>query len=251
MAGDVELSLSAAAFVGTIVFFAFFVRGVSGFGSATIAIPLLAHVIALPLAVPLLLVLDFVSTLATMRIDRALVDKSEVRRLIPYAILGVVIGATLLVRLSPEFLLSGLGVLVVVFGVRTLLNPGADQPVSPHWAAPAGLAGGVFGGMFGSGAATPYVIYLTHRLRDKRRVRATFAGFAFFDYGFRIVAFIATGVLLQPALGLLLAIGLPALAAGQYLGNHIHHRISNAQALHVIGVLLIVSGLSLLAKVWL
>ena len=42
MAGEAELSLSAAAFVGTIVFLAFFVRGVSGFGSATIAIPLLA-----------------------------------------------------------------------------------------------------------------------------------------------------------------------------------------------------------------
>jgi uncharacterized membrane protein YfcA len=212
---------------------------------------LLAHVIALPLAVPLLLLLDFVSTLATMRIDRAMVDKREVRRLIPYAIIGVVIGATLLVRLSPVFLLTGLGVLVIFFGARTLANPSADKPVSHHWAAPAGLTGGIFGGMFGSGAATPYVIYLTHRLRDKRRVRATFSGFAFFDYGFRIVAFIVTGVLLQPALGVLLAIGLPALAAGQYIGNRIHHRISNEQALRVIGVLLIASGLSLLAKVWL
>jgi uncharacterized membrane protein YfcA len=251
VAVDAQLSYSSAAFVGAIVFFAFFVRGVSGFGSATIAIPLLAHAIPLPLAVPLLLLLDFVSTLATMRIDRAMVDRSEVRRLIPYAIVGVVIGATLLVRLPPVFLLTGLGVLVISFGARTLADPRADKPVSHHWAAPAGLTGGIFGGMFGSGAATPYVIYLTRRLHDKRRVRATFAGFAFFDYGFRIVAFIVTGVLLQPALGVLLAIGLPALAAGQYIGNRIHHRISNEQALRVIGVLLIASGLSLLAKVWL
>ena len=95
------------------------------------------------------------------------------------------------------------------------------------------------------------MIYLTHRLRDKRRVRTTFSGFAFFDYGFRIVAFIATGLLLQWALGPLFAIGIPAMAAGLYLGNRVHHRISNEQALRVISVLLILSSLSLLAKVWL
>jgi uncharacterized membrane protein YfcA len=242
---------TAAAVVGAVIFLAFFVRGISGFGSATIAIPLLAHVIPLKLAVPLLLLLDFVSTCATIRIDRGLVEISEVKRLIPYAIIGVIIGATLLIRLPSAYLLTGLGLLVLCFGIRTLVNPSSDDPVSPYWAAPAGLTGGIFGGMFGSGAATPYVIYLTHRLRDKRRVRATFSGFAVFDYGFRILAFIATGLLLQISLALLLVIAVPAMAAGQYLGNMMHHRISNEQALRVIGVLLLFSGLSLLAKVWL
>jgi uncharacterized membrane protein YfcA len=244
------LGLPAAVIVGAVVFFAFFVRGVTGFGSATIAIPLLAHVIPLKLAVPLLLLLDFISTVVTIRIDRNLVDRSEVKRLLPFAIIGVIVGATLLVRLSPAMLLSALGVLVMVFGLRTLLNPNSERRVSHYWAAPAGLAGGLFGGMFGSGAATPYMIYLTHRLRDKRRVRATFSGFAFFDYGFRLLTFIATGLLLQLSLGLLLLIGVPAMAIGQYLGNLIHLRISNEQALRAIGVLLILSGVSLLAKVW-
>ena len=250
MADGAELPLESAAIVAAVVFFAFFVRSVSGFGSATIAIPLLAHVVPMRLAVPLLLLLDFVSTVATMRIDRALVDRTEVRRLIPFAVAGVVVGASLLVRLPAAYLLSGLGVLVMIFGVRTLIRPSEDEPVSAYWAAPAGFAGGVFGGMFGSGAATPYVVYLTHRLRDKRKVRATFAGFAFFDYGFRIIAFIVTGVLLQLSLVTLLAIGIPAMAIGQYLGNRVHHQISNEQALRVIGVLLILSGISLLAKVW-
>jgi uncharacterized protein len=245
----VELSPTAAAMVGAVVFFAFFVRGVSGFGSATIAIPLMVHVVPLKLAVPLLLVLDFLSTLATIRIDRAHVNKTEVKRLIPWAMIGVVTGALLLVRLPPEFLLTGLGILVVIFGVRTLLHPVGDKPASSWWAAPAGFTGGLFGGMFGSGAATPYMIYLTHRLRDKRNVRATFSGFAFFDYGFRLITFLFTGLLLQWALGIVLLISVPAMAAGFYVGNKIHHRISNEQALQVIGVLLILSGLSLVAKV--
>jgi len=244
-----DLSPTAAAVVGAVVFFAFFVRGVSGFGSATIAIPLLAHVVPLKLAVPLLLALDFLATVATIRIDREHVNKTEVKRLIPWAMIGVITGALLLVRLPPQILLTGLGVLVVIFGIRTLLKPAGEAPVSHWWSVPAGFTGGFFGSMFGSGAATPYMIYLTHRLSDKRKVRATFSGFAFFDYGFRLITFLFTGLLLQWALGIVLAIGVPAMAAGLYIGNRIHHRISNERALQVIGVMLVVSGVSLVVKV--
>lgn len=246
--GELALPQSTIVTVAAIIGFAFFVRGVSGFGSATIAIPLLVHVIPLKLAVPLLLILDFVSTLATLRLDRDMIDKREIRWLLPFGVTGVIAGVMLLVRLPPAILLGTLGCVIVFFGIRTLINPQGDAPVSRLWGIPAGLVGGLFGGMFGSGAATPYMIYLTHRLRDKRRVRATFTGFAFFDYGFRLVTFTATGLLLDAALGVLLAIGLPAMAIGQYIGNRIHHRISNAQALRVIGVLLVVGGLSLVAR---
>jgi len=57
--------------------------------------------------------------------------------------------------LFPALLLAGLGVLVSCIGVRALINPSGDKPVSRYWAVPAGLTGGIFGGMFGSGAATP------------------------------------------------------------------------------------------------
>ncbi|RPI43900.1 MAG: sulfite exporter TauE/SafE family protein [Betaproteobacteria bacterium] len=238
------------ALVGAILWFAFFVRGISGFGSATVAIPLLAHVTPLKLAVPLLLVLDFAATLATLKIDRGLIEKREVRRLLPFAIVGVIAGATLLVRLPAAWLLGVLGALVVFYGVRTLLQPGAGRPVSTLWAAPAGFTGGLLGGMFGSGAATPYMIYLTRRLHDRRRVRATFTGFAFFDYGFRLITFAIAGLLLDRTLGVLLLLGLPAMALGLYAGNLVHHRISNEKALRFIGVLLVLSGASLLAKSW-
>jgi uncharacterized membrane protein YfcA len=234
--------------VAGVLGFAFFMRAISGFGSATIAIPMLAHVTPLPVAVPVLLVLDFAATLATLRIDRGLIERREVGRLLPFAVAGVIAGAWLLVRLPAAWLLSALGALVVFYGVRTLLAPVDERPISPLWAAPAGFTGGLLGGAFGSGAATPYMIYLTRRLRDRRRVRATFTAFAFFDYGFRLIAFALAGLLLDPTFGLLLVIGLPAMAHGLYLGNRVHHRISNEQALRAIGLLLVASGLSLLAK---
>ncbi len=244
--------MSAEALIGAslIVFLAFFVRGISGFGSATIAIPLLAHFIALKLAVPLLLIHDLLSTLATASIDRRAIDKSEIAALLPPAVVGVIIGVTLLVTLPVQPLLATLGALVIVFGIRTLLDPQGRAPISRLWAVPAGLAGGALGGAFGSGAATPYMIYLTHRLADKSRVRGTFSGFAIFDYTFRVITFAVTGLLLSGELYVLLAVTLPALMLGLYLGNKLHGRISTQRAFQVIGSLLIVSGLSLLWKAY-
>lgn len=233
-----------------IVFFAFFVRGLSGFGSATIAIPLLAHFIALKLAVPLLLIHDLLSTIATVSIDRRAIDKSEIYALLPPSIVGVIIGVTLLVSLPAQPLLAMLGTIVIVFGVRTLLNPQGNQPVSRIWAVPSGLAGGALGGAFGSGAATAYMIYLTHRLSDKSRVRGTFSAFAIIDYSFRVVTFAVTGLLLSYDLLLLTVVTLPAMILGLYLGNKLHGRVSDAQARVAVGALLVVSGVSLVWKAW-
>lgn len=128
-----------------VVLLAFFVCGISGFGLATVAIPLLAHFIALKLAVPLVLIHDLLSTLATVTIDRRAIDKREFIALLRPTMVGVVIGVMLLVTLPAQPLLAILGVLVVVFGLRTLLNPQGRGPVSRLWAIPAGLAGGVNG----------------------------------------------------------------------------------------------------------
>jgi hypothetical protein len=242
------LSAEVLAASSFIVFIAFFVRGVSGFGSATVAIPLLAHVIPLKLAVPLLLVHDLLSTIATVTIDRRAIDRSEILRLLPPSVAGVIVGVTLLVTLPAAPLLGMLGALVIVFGIRTLLNPHGSAPISRLWALPAGFAGGALGGAFGSGAATPSMIYLTHRLADKSRVRGTFSAFAIIDYSFRVVTFAATGLLLNRELFVLVALTLPAMALGLYVGNRLHGRISSERALKVIGALLVASGVALLWK---
>jgi uncharacterized membrane protein YfcA len=181
-------------------------------------------------------------------IDRRAVDRSEILWLLPPSIAGVIIGVTLLVTVPAQPLLAALGALVIVFGIRTLINPQGDKRISRLWAIPAGLAGGALGGAFGSGAATPSMIYLTHRLADKSRVRGTFSGFAIFDYTLRIIIFAVAGVLLSDDLLLLVSVTLPAMMLGLYTGNKLHGRISTNQAFKVIGTLLVVSGLSLLWK---
>ncbi|HLX28693.1 MAG TPA: sulfite exporter TauE/SafE family protein [Casimicrobiaceae bacterium] len=234
--------------IAAIVFAAFVARGVTGFGSATLAVPMLAQVISLRTAVPLLLMLDFASSVVLVRVDKTKIDRSEVVSMLPFAMCGVALGVTLLVRLPVTWLLASLGVVVIAFGLRALGSSQSQRRVSRAWVVPAGLAGGTLGGLFGSGAATPFMIYLTHRLRDRTRVRATFSAFALFDYGFRLVVF-ALGGLLLPALSIETAgIGFPAMAAGLFVGNRMHGRISDAMATKAIAFLLVLAGILLLAK---
>ena len=90
----------------------------------------------------------------------------EVGLLIPFSIVGVILGTQLLMNLPVTPMLLTLAVFVFIFAVRNLLNIGGHKPVSAWWSVPAALTGGTIGGLFGTGAP-PYVIYLNHRIQDR------------------------------------------------------------------------------------
>jgi uncharacterized membrane protein YfcA len=232
-----------------ILLLAYFIRGISGFGSGLIAVPLLAHFLPLQFVVPLVLVLDFSASLALSGRTRGHARWDEIRPVLPFSVAGVLLGVALLIELPKQPLLTGLGIFVMVFGLRNLLNLHDDKLISRLWAAPAGLTGGMVGALFGTGGP-PYVIYFSHRIRDKAEIRATFSGLFLLDGGLRIATFLATGLLLQPGLWLALLGALPVMAAGLYLGHKVHVGISNAQMLRLIGGLLMGSGASLLWNAW-
>jgi hypothetical protein len=238
------------AFAVAVLLLAYFVRGISGFGSGLIAVPLLALRFPLPEVVPFMLIADFGASALVGGIGLGQVDWREIRRLLPAMLLGVVLGTHLLVSLPPAMLLTVLGLLAIVFAVRSLLlRQTGFTATSKHWAYPAALAGGAVSGLFGTGGP-PYVIYFSHRIRDKSEIRATFSGLFLLDGGLRIATFLATGLLLQPGLWLALVGALPVMAAGLYLGHKVHLGISNAQMLKLIGGLLLGSGASLLWTAW-
>jgi uncharacterized membrane protein YfcA len=230
-----------------ILFSAYFIRGITGFGSGLIAVPLLAHFLPLQFVVPFILVMDFTASLVLGRSTRHQIQWQELKPLLPFSAVGVVIGVTLLIHMPREPLLITLGLFVFAFGLRTALNIHGDKPVSRWWAVPAGLTGGTVGALFGTGGP-PYIVYLSHRLRDKGLLRATFSGLFIFDGGVRLVSFVATGLLLQAGMPLALLGALPVMALGLWLGHRAHVGISNQQMLKLIGLLLIGSGASLVWK---
>lgn len=234
---------------GAILLLGYFIRGISGFGSGLICVPLLALLFPLKLVVPFMLLMDFVASAILGRANRQHVAWSELKPLMPGSIVGVVAGATLLLTLPREPLLATLGLFVLGFAIRSLLNLHGDKPISRWWALPASLAGGTVSALFGTGGP-PYVIYLTHRIRDKAIFRATTSLLFLMEGGLRGIVFALTGLLFQPHLLTAFITGLPLMAVGLWLGSRVHLGISNAQITRVIGLLLLLSGVSLLWKAW-
>lgn len=228
---------------------AYFIRGITGFGSGLIAIPLLAHFLPLSFIVPVMLALDLLASLALMGHARLQVRWDEIRGLLPSTIAGTLLGAILLVNLPREPLLVGLASFVIFFGLRYLFNVHGEQPVSRWWSVPTGLSGGLIGAMFGTGGP-PYVVYLTHRLHDKTRLRGTLSGLFMIEGALRTITFLVMGLFAQERMVQTILLALPLVAFGLVLGHRVHTGITRRQQLALIGALLITSGISLLWKVW-
>jgi len=240
-----DLILAAA-----VILLAYLVRGISGFGSALVAVPLLAHFLPLTFVVPWVIVMDTLAALLLARSGQRSghVRWEEIRWLVPAALLGIVAGILLLVNLEPGPLLVALGLFVAGFGVRNLLGLHGDRTVTRWWAVPAGILGGGIGALFATGGP-PMVIYLTHRLHDKSELRATLSGLFLIEGSLRVVGLIMAGLLFQPKMGWYLLAGVPLMLTGLMVGNHIHLNLGQRQMAVAIALLLIGSGLSLLWRV--
>lgn len=232
-----------------ILLLAYFLRGITGFGSGLIAIPLLAHFLPLTFVVPMVLVLDFSASIALSSHAHLQVRWDEVRSLLPPSIVGILTGSVLLVSLPREPLLVSLALFVMFFGLRYVFNVHSEKPISRWWSIPTGLTGGLIGAMFGTGGP-PFVVYLSHRLHDKTKLRGTLSGLFLIDGAFRLITFLSMGLMFQPEMLSSLLMGLPIAGIGLYLGNKVHLGITHRQQLAIIGCLLLLSGGSLLWKAW-
>lgn len=241
------MSLEQIAATAAILLAAYFIRGITGFGSGLISVPLLALFLPLKFVVPLILLLDFTASVVIGGFNFKRVKWDEVGVLIPFGIVGVILGTSLLVNLPPEPMLIALAAFVFVFAMRSLLNLHGDKLISRGWAIPASLTGGTVGALFGTGGP-PYVIYLSHRIRDKSELRATFSALFFTEGLTRIGSFLVAGLLMTASVWVAFFAALPLVLGALYLGGRVHVGITPAQMARLVGVLLLVSSVSLLFK---
>ena len=227
---------------------AYFIRGITGFGSGLIAVPLLALSQPLHFVVPLVLALDFTASVVLGGTNNKKADWNEIRILLPSGLIGACIGAFALLKMPPTPLLVTLGVFTMFVGFRNVFGLKPVGQLSRAWAVPAGLAGGGAGALFGTGSP-PYIIYLSRRLQDKSTVRATFSWLIAIDGGFRLGLFLVAGLLLEPKLQLAYALGIIPMALGLYSGNKVHLDMTSEGMLKVVGALLVLSGAMLFLKV--
>ena len=232
-------------YFAVVLFAACFVRGLAGFGSGLIAVPLLTFVAPLPLVVPLVVLLDYLGSASQGLRNVAHVAWREQLVLVPFMLVGVPVGLHLLTALPREILARSLGAFVILYAVYQLL-PLPPLRGSRAFATVCGFFGGLVAPCSARGGPF-YVVYFSLLALDRTTFRATFAVNFLIDGGVRLIAYLATGLLGWTTLPLL-AIGLPFAAAGLYVGGRIQTGFTQATFVRVVGALLVVSGIVLLLK---
>lgn len=236
--------LLLAALVVALAYTAF---GLAGFGSTVIALPLLAHFFALKFAVPLLMLLDIAAFLLFGARAHKSIQYREIGWLVPFILVGMAAGLTLLIEVAEQKLLVVLGSFLLLYAAYGLSRRGPPARLSRAWGVPAGLAGGVFSALFGTGGVL-FALYNAGRIRDKEALRATNAAMIVLSSLVRVVLFAIAGLLTQDGLLATALLLLPALLGGVWLGGRLHAAVPAAAVVKAVYALLVLAGLLLLAR---
>lgn len=236
-----QLAMSAA-----ILAIAYFVRGIAGFGSGLIAVPLLAFVLPFPLVVPLMILLDYLASLSQGMSNRSDVRWKEVVPLIPFSLIGVAFALRFLTQADALLLIKALGGFIIVYGLFMFSGFTPKAGAARGWGVLAGVSGGIIGTLFGTGGPF-YVSYFSARGLEKAAFRATLTTMFLMDGAWRLVGYGVSGRF-TPKFLVLVAASLPIMALFMYLGGHVHTKLSERAFQRGISVLLIGSGIALLMK---
>ncbi len=230
-----------------ILFVSTLVQATFSFGGALIALPLLAFVIAIPQATPLMTLLSTTIALTIIVKNRRDIQVSNAWRLIVSACVGIPLGIFFLSQVDGRVLKIVLAITVIVFTGINLL-PFKTLRVSNHnYAFGFGFVSGIFGGAYNI-SGPPVVLYGTLSDWSPARFRATIQSYAFFTNIFAIVGHAVAGNITTDVLAYYIY-ALPIVALSIWLGNLIHARIPAEQYTLVVKLLLLVLAIRLLVSV--
>ena len=234
-------ALAGIAFLGAVIF------GITGFGAALITIPLATWLVPLPFALALFALMDLANTMRIGLADRENALRAEWGRMAPLILAGTVTGVTALVHLPRQAAMLALGAFVVAVAVSTFARGAAVRTVAQGWSYAAGFAGGITSTLFGAGGP-PYAIYLSRRGLTNAQYRATLGRCTTISISLRVIAFLATGLLLAPQVWLTALFALPASLLGLAVAARIFRRFSRDVLVRSIGLMLAATGVSLILR---
>ncbi|UHL62932.1 sulfite exporter TauE/SafE family protein [Paralcaligenes sp. KSB-10] len=235
------------AFASITLLLAYSIFGLTGFGSSITAIPFLILVLPLHTAVSVMLLFDLVVCTVMNSREWRNIDKIELKRLLPFLLAGALVGLSLLLYApkKPLFLVLGAFILLI-FAWNNFFNR-KKYKISPGLAAPLGFCGGIFTTLFGTGGPL-YTIYLASRIDDKKVLRSTLGTLIGATAIIRLLMFLATGLLLDPAIYIIAAVLFPSALVGFFFGSRMHEKISSATAKKLVWAILLLGGVSAIVK---
>lgn len=231
-------------------FVAAFVQGVSGFGFALVAMPILSGVTSIQTAAPLVALTTLTNNLILCIYYRQSFDRNVITNLLLGSVLGIPIGFLALDYIPTALMLIGLGLVIVTYSLYSLVSPVVPVLKSKLWAYGAGFLSGILLGSFNL-PGPPVILYGSSQRWSQEKFKGNLTSFFWVS-----VAIVVVGHGLQSRISEEIIrqflIAIPGFILGLFLGvvlakkfdPNIFRKVITGLLL-IIGVRLIISGIYL------
>jgi len=226
--------------------FSGFLQGLTGFGAALVAIPLLTLFIDIKEAVPLTILNSVViSIILSLQLKKNM-SWRKIYPLIAGSIPGTLIGVTALSKANSDDIRVMLGIMLISYGLYGLTFNLRPKKISKAWSYLAGFASGAIGAAFAAGGP-PSIIYTTLTGWSKDDIKATLSGF-FLTSSLVIATTHAIGGLTTIQVIYDFTASFLCLVIGVFAGIRCYTNFKTEGYRKVIFVLLILMGIMMVAK---
>lgn len=235
------LAPGTLAIVCAVVFAAAVLRGLTGFGFALAAVPLMSLAVAPEKAVTVTILLQAIIGLRDIVQLRRLVDWRSFRKLCIGALIGTAPGIYLLAMLDPSILRILLAAIVCASLPFLLNRPSEVTASTGRFAVPAGILSGFFGGAAAM-PGPPAITYFLHLGSPAAVMRASLMIFFFVTSTIALPGLFVADLLGSDTLVAAL-VAFPFMLIGTTTGGHAFSRASESLYKRVCVVLLVVIAL--------
>ena len=232
--------------LASIVVVAGFLQGLTGFGFALVALPLLGLFIDIKTSIPLIIMLALCISVALSVQLRSSINFKSIYTLMAATIPGIPLGVYALKNIPAEYLAITLGIIMVSFTSYQLLAKPAPRHLGIFPTALAGFLSGIIGGSIGAGGP-PVIIYSTIQPWSKNQAKATLTFYFAISGALISMTHAYSGLITQEVMHLFL-ISLPSLAIGIFLGTFAYTRISDHGYKKLAFVLVFILGCAMIYK---
>jgi uncharacterized membrane protein YfcA len=232
--------------VPAIIFVATIVRSTFGFGGALVAMPLLALVVDMQVATPLVALIVNTNSIAILLSSWREVRVGSARRLVVSSLAGIPIGLLFLTEAYENIVKACLAVVIIVFALYNLFKPQFSRVIGQRMAFLFGFFAGILGGAYNANG--PLVVaYGTLRRWPADSFRATLQGY-FFPIGFLIVLSHGVAGLWTPEVFRFYLLSLPFVLLALLVGGRFNKTIPTNRFEQYVNVLLVIVGTMLLVR---
>jgi uncharacterized membrane protein YfcA len=228
------------------VLLASLVAGLTGFGFAIIAVPILMILMPPKVVVPLVQLLSTMLQIVVLVEARRWVDLGRMWPLLLAGIAGVPLGTYLLLILDPQVLRILVGAVVVLSALAMLAGWRWSVRKEKLASVPVGLAGGALGGSTGI-PGPPVILFFANQEMGKQTFRANLVLYFTCVGLVAVLSLIAGGLITEEVLvgwaGLL-----PAVALGTWLGVWLARRTDQSLFRQITLGVLILTGVAAMAS---